>query len=157
MKGLVKFTLMALGLWASLVRADGLFVVHEIEGDFEAVRAGIVDGITGQGLLVAHTSNVAKMLNRTGKDIGDPVEVYQNGEVIEFCSASLSRKTTKANPNNIMFCPFSIGVYQQTGSDKVTVSYMRLSQMAAPGDDKSKAALEEVEGVIAEIVEEVLE
>ena len=40
-----------------------------------------------------------------------PAAVYGNAEIIEFCSASLSRKMREADPHNIVLCPFAISIY----------------------------------------------
>ncbi len=165
----------------SLLYASNVFSVvyveRIVEDDFDNVKEDLTLAITGQGLVIAHRSDVATMLNRAAKDLAtqafdmalnmmpiSPVRsmptqsTYQYGEVIEFCSASLSAQTTRADPNNILFCPFSIAVFQLNNEpNQVHVSYLRLGQFADRNNPKSVAALNKVEDMLARIVAEALD
>lgn len=157
-----------------------LFVEHIEENDFFSVKEDLILAITGQGLVIAHHSDVATMLNRTAKDLAtqamdimtsfvpvptpfkqrQPVlnNTYQHGEVIEFCSASLSADTTAADANNILLCPFSIAIYQLADEpNQVHISYLKLSRLADPDNPKSVKALKAVEDMLAEILVETVE
>ena len=121
--------------------ADGLWVHHSVEEEFDTIKEYIEEGITNQGLVVAHSSDVGGMLQRTGKDLVTRVQdiahtmiskakgtvgvadnreptvvaaTFVRSEVIEFCSAKLSRKMTDADPANVIFCPYSIAIYTTT-------------------------------------------
>ncbi|BBB22540.1 conserved hypothetical protein [Abyssogena phaseoliformis symbiont OG214] len=154
-----------------------IFVEHIVKNDFFEVRDDIAFAITGQGLVVAHRSDVATMLNRISKDLAqqaismmrfampnpfkNPLNasktLYRHGVVIEFCSASLSAETTAADPNNILFCPFSIAVFQLNSEpNQVHVSYLRLSQLADKNNQKSINALKAVEDVLGNIIQDAL-
>ncbi|MDC9714521.1 MAG: DUF302 domain-containing protein [Gammaproteobacteria bacterium] len=163
-------------LFSTNIKA-GLFVERITDNDFASVEEDITLAITGQGLVIAHRSDVATMLNRTAKDLAQqafnmvtnmmPITpfknqaaktTYEHGTVIEFCSASLSALTTAADPNNILFCPFSIAVFQLLDEpNQVHVSYLRLSQFADVDNPKSMDALTRVENMLAEIVTEALD
>ncbi len=136
--------------------ADGLWVQHTLEEEFEIVKEYILEGITNQGLVVAHTSNVGSMLERTGKDLGDgQTSPFSRSEVIEFCSAKLSRKVTLADPAAVIFCPYSIALYSTAEQpDIVHLTYLKLSKI---GSEQARPALQEVEAMLAQIISEVLE
>ena len=52
------------------------------------------------------------MLERTGKDIGAAKQIYtQRAELVEFCSATLSRQVMEADARLLAFCPFGVGIY----------------------------------------------
>jgi uncharacterized protein (DUF302 family) len=163
--------------------AEGLWVHHTIEEEFDTIKGYIEEGITNQGLVVAHRSNVGDMLQRTGKDLvakvqsatlsvmemassrmgvenpltepGTAPSAFARSEVVEFCSARLSRKMTDADPANVIFCPYSIAIYTTAEQpERVHVSYLQLSRIGSPS---SRPVLEEVEAMLAAIVREATE
>ncbi|CAB5496427.1 hypothetical protein [Bathymodiolus thermophilus thioautotrophic gill symbiont] len=170
------FTLTLFILFSTPIQASSIFVEHTTDNDFASVEEDVVLAIIGQGLVIAHRSDVATMLNRTAKDLTRqafnmmtsmmPVApfrnqvvktTYRHGTVIEFCSVDLSTLTTAADPNNILFCPFSIAIFQLLNEpNRVHVSYLRLSRFADTDNPKSVSALTKVENMLAEIVTEAL-
>lgn len=155
-----------------------VYVEQIAENDFFNVKEDITLAIQGQGLVIAHHSDVSTMLRRTTTNLAQqafnvatslmPINIiktaksvkitYQHGTVIEFCSADLSAQTTAADPNNILFCPFSIAIFQLSDEpNQVHVSYLRLSQFADTKNIESVKALTRVENMLAEIVSEALE
>ncbi len=160
------------------VSSAGVYVERITDNDFFSVKEDITLAIQGQGLVIAHHSDVSTMLRRTATNLAQqafniatslipintantekPVQTtYQHGMVIEFCSADLSAQTTAADANNILFCPFSIAIFQLSGElNQVHVSYLRLSQFADADNAKSVEALTKVENMLAEIVSEALD
>lgn len=163
--------------------ADALWVHHTVEEEFDTIKEYIEEGITNQGLVVAHRSDVGGMLERTGKDLVEKVQkathtvmemasnkmgvenpvkqpataasAFSRSEVIEFCSAKLSRKMTDADPANVIFCPYSIAIYTTANQPElVHISYLQLSKI---GSSSSRPVLEEVEAMLAGIVSEATE
>jgi uncharacterized protein (DUF302 family) len=128
-----------------------------VEGKFESAHEDLVNAITGRGLVIDNNSHVAKMLDRTGQDLGATKKIYgdDQGQTFSFCSAGLSRKTMEADPNNIAFCPYTIVLYTTRAEpNKVNIAYRRPVRM----DDSaaSKAALKEVEALLDGIAREAL-
>jgi len=144
---------MGLLAMAQNVAADGVVEVRAIEGNFEEIRERVVFAVQSQGLVVDHTSKVGEMLARTGKDLGETNQIFGNAEVLEFCSALVSRRMVEADPQLLAFCPYGIAVYTLPGKPQTTyVSYRRMvSNLATPGQ---KAVLERVEALLEAIVEE---
>ncbi len=169
------------------VLAEGLWVHHSVEEEFDTIKEYIEEGITNQGLVVAHRSDVGGMLERTGKDlvakvqnathsmmemasskigVENPLEepaaqpraaasAFSRSEVIEFCSAKLSRKMTDADPANVIFCPYSIAIYTTAAQPElVHISYLQLSRI---GSESSRPVLQEVEAMLGRIVSEATE
>jgi uncharacterized protein (DUF302 family) len=137
-------------------------VVHySVQGRFENVVEDVKNAIESRGLVIDHTSHVAKMLDRTGKDMGKTRKMYGNDEgwVFSFCSATLSRGTMEADPHNIVFCPYTIAVYTLLAPhlaepSEVHVAYRRPQRPAA--SPASRASLQEVEELLDGIVREAL-
>ncbi|SFV87071.1 hypothetical protein MNB_SUP05-SYMBIONT-4-506 [hydrothermal vent metagenome] len=177
---MIKRTLNLIGLLLLLTKPTlaSIYVEQITEDDFFDVKENIILAIQGQGLVIAHHSDVSTMLHRTATDLMQnafntvrnmmPMNItrykrltkmtYKHGVVIEFCSASISAETTQADPNNILFCPFSIAIFQLSDEpNQVHVSYLHLSQFADAKNTASVQALTKVENMLAEIVTEALE
>mgnify|MGYP005613737481 FL=1 len=161
MRTLPMFSVLALLVTGSLpaLAADtGTPVVrYAVEGKYEDVRDDLINAITGRGLIVDHNSHVARMLDRTGKDLGTTRKIFgdDQGQTFSFCSSVISRKTMEADPHNIMFCPYTIALYTTVAEPgKVYLAYRRPQRT----DDStaSKAALREVEALLDGIAREAL-
>ena len=104
----------------------------QVSGQFSDIRDNLTLAIENRGLVVNYVSHIAEMLNRTGSDIGASKRVFEQAEIIEFCSASLSRRMMEADPHNIVLCPFAISIYSLPGEpDKVWVAYRKPQGSAA--------------------------
>ncbi len=133
--------------------ADGAVVVRAIEGDFAEIRDRVAFAVESQGLVVDHTANVGEMLARTGKDLGETRQIFGNVQVLEFCSALVSRRMVQADPQLLAFCPYGIAVYTLPGDSLTTyVAYRRMVTDAV--SPAQKPALERVESLLEAIVEE---
>ena len=133
--------------------ADGAVVVRAIDGNFEEIRDRVVFAVESQGLVVDHTAKVGDMLARTGKDLGETQQVFGKAEVLEFCSALVSRQMVRADPQLLAFCPYGIAVYTLPGDSLTTyVSYRRMVTDIATQVQKS--VLEQVDSLLEAIVEE---
>lgn len=122
------------------------------KGSFADVRDNLELSITGRGIVINNVSHIGNMLSRTAKDIGADVQVYEQAEALEFCSASLSRKMMEADRHNIIFCPYIISVYTLPGeTNRVYLSYRRPWLV---GNDASKQSLREVEQLLDDIIAE---
>lgn len=129
--------------------------IHSTVGSFDEVKERVTFEIENRGLVVNHTARVGAMLERTGAAVGSSRPIYTNAEVIEFCSAALSRATMEADPHSIGYCPYSIAVYALARErGRVYVAYRRLS--AQSGTDASRRALLEVEKLVADIVRDAI-
>lgn len=126
--------------------------VRTMKVSFEEARERVVLAIENRGMVIDHTSKIGEMLARTGKDIGRPKRVYCRAELIEFCSARLSRDMMEADARNIVLCPFGIAVYTLPGEPGLThIAYRTLAPSAAV---KSAKALAAIDRLLAAIVEE---
>jgi len=150
-------TLLAPGALLAGAADTAPVVRYSVEGKYENVREDLINAITGRGLVVDHNSHVAKMLDRTGQDLGTTKKIFgeDQGQTFSFCSSVISRKTMEADPHNIMFCPYTIALYTTLAEPKkVYLVYRRPQRM----DDSaaSKAALKEVEALLDGIAREAL-
>jgi len=129
-----------------VVWAEGDYMaVFTKPGSFEDVRDAVESAIIDRGMVVNNVSHVGEMLDRTGKDLGDGRQIFLKAEVLEFCSAVVSRKMMEADPDNIVFCPYVISVYvvpDQPG--EVRVAYRKPQIVGSPASRESLKAVEEL-------------
>lgn len=131
------------------------FAIHSTAGSFDDVKERLVFEIENRGLVVNYVARVGAMLERTGGAVGSSRPIYTNAEVIEFCSATLSRRTMEADPHTLAYCPYSIAVYALAGErGRVHVAYRKLA--AGSGTSASRPTLLEVERLVADIVRDAL-
>jgi len=135
----------------------GPIVHYAVKGKFANVLDDLKFAITGHGLVIDHISHVGAMLDRTGKDLGKTKRMYGNdqGQVLSFCSATVSRGTMEADIHNIVFCPYTIAVYSSL-ADPGTVHVAYRRPLRTDGSPASQAALNEVEKLLDGIVREAL-
>jgi uncharacterized protein (DUF302 family) len=130
-------------------------VEYSVRGSFEDVKQMLVIAVENHGLVVNHESKIGEMLERTGKDLGAVKQIYLRAEVLEFCSATLSRQAMEADARLLAFCPYGIGVYvlpQQ--ADTVHVVYRR---PRADGMEAATEALKRVEELLDAIAREAVQ
>lgn len=121
---------------------------------FDIVKEDVEIAITNKGLVIDHTSHIGAMLDRTGKDIGSAKPIYGKAGTMQFCSASVSRRSMEADPTNIVFCPYII-VYYTLHDDPKTV-YVGYRRPVPVGSEASRASIKEIENLLDGIVKEAL-
>jgi uncharacterized protein (DUF302 family) len=129
-------------------------VVRSTKGEFKEVKERVLHAIENRGLVLNYTARIGAMLERTGKDIGAARRIYGDAELLEFCSARISRDTMEADPRNIVFCPYAVAIYTlPKEKDRVYIAYRRTD---ASGTGQSAKALAAVDKLLADIVAEAL-
>lgn len=127
----------------SLQAATPGIAVYSVKGSFEDVKERVVTAIENRGLVLNYTARIGDMLERTGKDIGRSAPIYGKAELVEFCSARLSRDAMEADPHNIVFCPYAIAIYTLAKEPGRTyVSYRKLDMAGSPPSAKALRAVE---------------
>lgn len=149
---LIKLLFCSIMALAPLVTsaAEDPIVTTEVKGSFHEVANNIRMAIIGKGINIAHELPASEMLNRTGSAYGYKVNTYGNARIFEFCSARISQKLSRQNPDNIILCPFTISVYSLVSKpDSVHITYRK--PVGRPG---SEAIVEEVIELISSIIED---
>lgn len=128
--------------------------VYTVEGAFEDIRLDLENAILNRGLVIDYEAFVGAMLERTAEDVGADRQLYTHADTMQFCSATLSRKTMEADPLNLAFCPYIVFAYEEAGKEGIiNVGYRRLP---LAGDEESRAALFEVNALLDEIVRDAI-
>lgn len=144
----MRLVVLLFALFAFCVQAfaDDWRVNRKVAGNFADTREAVVMAIENRGLVINQVSHIGEMLDRTGTELGLGGKIYDQAEIIEFCSAKLSRKMMEADPHNIVLCPFTIAIYTLPGkTGESWVGYRRPMGVSAAM----------VEGLLAEILGEV--
>jgi uncharacterized protein (DUF302 family) len=129
--------------------------LRSTKGEFTDVRDRVVMALENRGLVISYTAKVGDMLERTGRDLGRDRKIYSQAEVLEFCSAALSRDTMEADPRNIVFCPYAIAVY--TLPQTPGTVYLSYRIPVAQGSGQSIRALRAVEKLLTDVANEALQ
>lgn len=148
-------TLLFAGLVHGALAAGDYMAVSTKAGSFDDIRDAVDMAITGRGLVVNNVSHVGEMLERTGKDLGDTRKIFLKAEVLEFCSAVVSRKMMEVDPDNIVFCPYAISVYVVPEKpNEVRIAYRKPQLVGSPA---SQEALKAVDELLSGIIKEALQ
>jgi uncharacterized protein (DUF302 family) len=141
-------------LYGTAQAASADVVVRQTKGEFQEVKERVLLAIENRGLVLNYTARIGAMLERTGKDMGAARRIYGDAEMLEFCSARLSRDMMEADPRNIVFCPYSIAIYTLP-KEKNTV-YIAYRRPGETGSEQSVKSLRAAEKLVADIVSEAL-
>lgn len=129
-------------------------VVYKANASYDEVKELINQAIEGRGLVVRGMSHVSDMLNRTGKDLGYPAEVFSQAENFEFCSADISHQMVAIDPSNATTCPLVISVYTLTSEPGQVYVAFRRQILAGQGID---AIEQKIFDLVDSIVREAIE
>ena len=154
MKQIVSFLTIVLMLGGAAAAQDSGLVIRSKQAAFDDVKFELQNAIVSRGLTSDFNGNVAGMLDRTGADVGNTAAIYKNAEYFTFCSAKLSHATMAADPTNLGVCPYVVFVYETAAAPGTThVGYRRPQPH---GSEASRAALAEVDTLLAAIVQDAL-
>lgn len=150
----LSLSLLACATAPSMTAEPDHLKLYTVKRDFDTVKEDVEIAITNRGLVIDHTSHIGAMLERTGKDLGTAKPIYGNAGSMQFCSATVSRRTMEADPTNIVFCPYII-VYYTLHQDPKTV-YVGYRRPLPAGSEASRASIKEIENLLDGIVKEAL-
>lgn len=137
----------------SAMASEGYTVLFKTQGTFQDVRDALQFSIEGKGLKINHTNKIAKMLARTGPEVGATKQVYVEGEQFEFCSATISRQMMEADPHAMVMCPYIVSVYTIPNDKHVYMAYRKPGPTSNPA---LKKALGEVEDLLTGIIKDAM-
>ena len=127
--------------------------VWHVDAAFDDVADSLTFAIEDRGLVITYTSHVHDMLNRTAVS-GIDGSVYHQAKILFFCKVGASHALVKANPHNIVLCPFSIAVYSLKGAPERTY----LSFRAPYADEKMVEPIRQLQqAIIEQTIDEVLD
>ena len=131
-------------------RQEGPSWIYTTRGNFNDVRADLVDAIESRGLVVSYQAHTGSMLQRTADAVGALTSVYDYADTLLFCSAELTHKLLAANPHHVTLCPYSISVYVLKKEPGTVYLAIRAPVEGVPVYQEIQALLE---GIIYDTVE----
>jgi uncharacterized protein (DUF302 family) len=138
----------ALLLGTQLARAQDDVTTFTTEAPFAEVIADLEDAVVNRGYVVDYHGHIGDMLARTAGDIAGAKPLYKAAEILQFCSATISRKAMEADIANIAYCPYVLFAYESVEDPgKVTLGFRRLPE--GGGRDEVNTLLEEIAGEAA--------
>jgi uncharacterized protein (DUF302 family) len=121
---------------------------------FDDVKFELENAIVARGLTIHSNGNIAKMLERTGADVGSMKPVYIKAEFVEVCSSKLARRMFEADPALMGNCPFLLYAYERADRPgRVVVGFRRLAPGTTP---EARSAVQDVEVMLDEIVRDAV-
>jgi uncharacterized protein (DUF302 family) len=124
--------------FSTLAFADSPVTYSVSDQSYDDVLFGLENAIIDHGLVISNHNHVGTMLERTKQQTNSDVTVYQEADVLGFCSAPLSRAAMLEDPMNIRFCPYNIFMFQEVGSEApVIIGYNPLPETEALQDVQS--------------------
>ncbi len=127
--------LLSLGLATPSAAADDV-TTYETEASFDDALFDLREAIVNRGLVIDYESMLGAMLERTKKDVGSDVTLFEDARIFLFCSAKLSRAAMEADIASVARCPYGVFVYRQPGdAAKTIVGFRHVTPEGAAGDD----------------------
>ncbi len=135
--------IIALLLAATVARADGAVTTYTTDAPFAQVMADLEDAVVNRGFVVDYHGHIGDMLARTATDVKGAKPLYKAAEILQFCSATVSRKAMEADIGNIAYCPYILFAYEPAVEPgKVTLGFRRLPD--GDGRDDVNILLDEI-------------
>ncbi|GBE31212.1 hypothetical protein BMS3Bbin05_00111 [bacterium BMS3Bbin05] len=129
-------------------------VIYTVKGNYDEVWNDLKTALNDRGLVISSISHVGEMLERTGEVLGRTKKIYGKANIMEFCSAIISRDMLERNPHFLAFCPYQIMVYTLPGHPKkIYLSYRRLIW----NDNSGREVLIPVEKLLEGLINDVIE
>jgi hypothetical protein len=128
--------------------------IKTVDSEFETVFHDLQDAVINRGLSIVYLGHIDKMLDRTAAAaVGGAASPYLHARYFQFCSASLTHQSLRADPRNIAMCPFLLFAYETVREPgKISIGYR--APDLAPGE-ASDAVGVKVHAYLAEIIQQV--
>lgn len=153
LKTVLVSSVLALSATVAAAQGTGPLVAYTKQGTFEEVRDDLKAAIESKGLVIDYNSQVNRMLERTGADVGSSKKLYVDAQAFVFCSAKLSRAMMEADPANAALCPYSISIHATVAKpNEVVVAYRPLRSAAS--NAATQKALAEINKLLDSIARE---
>lgn len=135
---------------ADPARADGIRHLRIGPALYADAREALVDAIEAEGLVPSPPSQFGDMLARTAPALNETTPVYQQAEVMHFCSARIAWQLARENPLNIAQCPLSMAIYTRPGQNAAVHLAWREANGDSQGARAANALLERIARQVAD-------
>lgn len=128
------------------------YVVYETSGKYENIIFTLLDEINQNGFISSYRVNIGNAVKNISSFYKkDPI--FTKAEKIGFCRQTLTLEMMEENPNNLMFCPLSIAIYELVNKKGTVKIVYRLAEIS----NKKSNVLQKVNKEILQLIENSLE
>jgi uncharacterized protein (DUF302 family) len=133
------------------IEENDYFVKYKIDDEnIETTYSLLKNELLANGYKIVYEGDFAKLTKNVGKLINKTSNL-EYSKKLAFCKSSVTFKLLAENPDNILFCPFSLAVYKNFGEKNFFISYMKFKPLK-----KDEKMAEVINGNIKRVIEEVL-
>lgn len=127
------------------------FVKYKItEDSIETTYSLLKNELLANGYKIVYEGDFAKLTHEIGKLI-EKKSNLKYSKKLAFCKSSITFRLLAENPDNILFCPFSLAVYQTKKQNYFNISYMKYKALK-----KDEKMANEINENIKSIIEEII-
>ena len=109
---------------------------------YDLVKESLLDAIAEAGLIAQAESHVATMLKNTAESFGKSNLIYEQAEIIPFCSSTIAWKLFEEDAEQIAMCPLTIALYTLTGNPHTVHVVWRQYNGDSPAHQAANALLQ---------------
>lgn len=118
---------------------------------FEEVLLRLSNELQVNAFSIVYEIDISKALSEVAAGAQEK-SALKHGTSLGFCRPSLSYALLKKSAEMLLYCPFSMVIYQTEGSDAVTVSFLKAPQLSNAFDPQELDRM--IEKVIIESLDQ---
>ena len=123
--------------------------IFSTPASYADAKEDLLGSIAANGMVVSNTSYAKDMLANTAEVSGVKTPVYNEAEIVSFCKADLSHALVKANPHNIVLCPYAIAIYVLHDEPERVYLSFRIPEI-------SEAATQPIQELLIKIIDDIV-
>lgn len=146
----IIFTLNLQAEYKKTVHTD--YVIYKVNGKYKDIMFTLLDEISQNGFISSYKADIGNAVENISS-FYKKEPIFTHAEKIGFCRQTLTLEMMEENPNNLMFCPLSIALYELRNEKDIVKIVYRFAKTF----DKESKVLKKVNNQIIELIENSLE
>ena len=128
------------------------YVIYEKKGKFNEIIFILLDEIAQNGFTSSYEANIGSAVKNISSFYKKEA-IFTHAKKIGFCRQTLTLEMMEENPNNLMFCPLSIALYELKDEENVVKIIYRFAKI----ENYQSKVLKKVNDEIIKLIENSLE
>ncbi len=128
------------------------YVIYETKDKYKEVIFTLIDEISQNGFIQSYRANIGNSVKNISS-FYKKEPIFSNAEKIGFCRQTLTFEMMEENPNNLMFCPLSIAIYELKNEKNIVKIVYRFAKISS----LESKVLNKVNQEILQLIENSLE
>ncbi|MDO6827458.1 DUF302 domain-containing protein [Poseidonibacter sp. 1_MG-2023] len=146
----VIFSLNLQAQYKKTIHSD--YVIYEVQGRYSTIMFTLSDEISQNGFISSYKADIGNAVKNISS-FYKKEPIFKNAQKIGFCRQTLTLEMMEENPNNLMFCPLSIALYELNNEKNLVKIVYRFAKVS----NKESKVLEKVNKEILQLIENSLE